>query len=611
MKKIIRLLICGTIVLLSGSVLFAQSGIGMGNGTAIVPTTPNPTTPRCSYCGIRLYTNTQPWDHKTNCPYYRQNPSTVGPTSVTVISPSSSSSSVSGIVAGALVGALGNALADILSDSGSSSSVTKAQKHAMDSEIPYNSLGEMRTLTPGYHKVNFQWEDRAVIVYKAEGKKARPVFKDWPTRKDEATISGPEAASAGFAILDDHKSGYLHVFDCSQVPEGQYAKDISNHWATAKFPNGNDDFKHTFFAIAKYREGVKPYSEQKFIKNKKQFYKDIVWGLVDMTGKEILPCQYDSIALVNDNCAILKQGGKWGKVDGSMKIVLPFEYSWLGFGDKNIDGSILTKFGHADGRWKVGLLSDATTKILIPENYDALITVGDKNNFIDNGNGTKSRIWIVKTGGKFGLVTTENEIKILPVCDSMEMPAFTKDRWALLSRITSDIRNTLLVKANGKWGIADFYGETVIPLTYSSREAVGKAIEDLPKNSFKYYFYSKYPPEAKGVISSESVERAQTAFFLDKMMGGGDRVYEFVLSSYNADNQCFTIINKACPISEFQLYVPIGEAIAFKNNFDAMKKDALTSAKPCIFMDGFSLSEFTFTSPDGKTYHYSNPYFKE
>lgn len=71
------------------------------------------------------------------------------------------------------------------------------------------------------------------------------------------------------------------------------------------------------------------------------------------------------------------------------------------------------------------------------------------------------------------------------------------------------------------------------------------------------------------------------------MRGSGDQIYEFLLSSYNADNQCFTIINKACPIGEFQLFVPVGEAIAVKNDFDAMKKDALTSAKPCIYIDSF------------------------
>ena len=104
-------------MLLSGATLFAKSGIGMGNGTTIVTTAPNPTILRCSYCGIRLYSNTQPWNHKNNCPYYRQNPSGNGATSVTVLSPSSSTS-VSGIVAGALVGALGNALVDMLKDSG-------------------------------------------------------------------------------------------------------------------------------------------------------------------------------------------------------------------------------------------------------------------------------------------------------------------------------------------------------------------------------------------------------------------------------------------------------------------------------------------------------------
>jgi hypothetical protein len=188
------------------------------------------------------------------------------------------------------------------------------------------------------------------------------------------------------------------------------------------------------------------------------------------------------------------------------------------------------------------------------------------------------------------------------------------------------------VKVGGKWGLVNYDGTPILPIIYGNLPSLAKAVDDLPKNSFRYYYSVKYLPEAKAkwetkgeyestseyqnrikdkdkqfAFFSNGVEKAKTAFLLDKMMGTKDEPYDFVLSRYDADTQCFAIIDKACALSEFQLYVPRDEAISFKNNFAAMKDAALSSAKPFIYQDTFSLAEFTFDSPDGKSYHYTHP----
>ena len=82
---------------------------------------------------------------------------------------------------------------------------------------------------------------------------------------------------------------------------------------------------------------------------------------------------------------------------------------------------------------------------------------------------------------------------------------------------------------------------------------------------------------------------------------------EFYISRYDILTHCFIICNKACPGGEFQLPVTMDEAIAFKKDFDTMKVKALDTAKYIVSDDLLSISEFTFTSPDGKMYEYRNP----
>jgi len=57
--------------------------------------------------------------------------------------------------------------------------------------------------------------------------------------------------------------------------------------------------------------------------------------------------------------------------------------------------------------------------------------------------------------------------------------------------------------------------------------------------------------------------------------------------------------------------VPISEAPAFKVAFDEIKTAATKTAKFFILDDFIALGTVTFTMPDGKTYTYTHPRYKD
>lgn len=89
----------------------AQNEIGMGAGTPIGRTTPNPTQEkkRCSHCGIIMGNVTYAWQHETWCPYYKSQSSSVRKT-LTV----SQDKAIATVTASTVGSVLGNALSNWL-----------------------------------------------------------------------------------------------------------------------------------------------------------------------------------------------------------------------------------------------------------------------------------------------------------------------------------------------------------------------------------------------------------------------------------------------------------------------------------------------------------------
>ena len=74
-------------------------------------------------------------------------------------------------------------------------------------------------------------------------------------------------------------------------------------------------------------------------------------GVIDKTGKEIIPCLYEKISPLGKDGFSVVSNNKMGYFDKSGKQTIPFEYSALAIGEEGF-------FGMSEGRW---------VKIDIPE----------------------------------------------------------------------------------------------------------------------------------------------------------------------------------------------------------------------------------------------------
>ena len=86
------------------------------------------------------------------------------------------------------------------------------------------------------------------------------------------------------------------------------------------------------------------------------------WGLIDRTGRELLPCAYDEIEIFpKENCAAVREGSKWGLVDAEGKILAKPEWEEV---QPLVNGFIPVK---KDGKWGY---ADASGKLVIPCTWD-------------------------------------------------------------------------------------------------------------------------------------------------------------------------------------------------------------------------------------------------
>lgn len=199
------------------------------------------------------------------------------------------------------------------------------------------------------------------------------------------------------------------------------------------------------------RDAARPYYSALFDKNGVKMskeYRTMYWyddvaivgnwsfyGLIDSTGKEILPVEYGSI-IASDSKSLFafRKNQEWGLMDKQGTIVLSFEIDEIG---PIFNNKFVARVGN-----KYGVIDLKTGKEILPFIYDLIEMEGNTNN-----------IRIIIHDKKWGLIDSDCEF-ILPLeCEHIEFNKF------------NDAMN--LAKRNGKYGIFDDWGRwIVLPILY-------------------------------------------------------------------------------------------------------------------------------------------------
>lgn len=192
------------------------------------------------------------------------------------------------------------------------------------------------------------------------------------------------------------------------------------------------------------------------------------WGLIDRTGRELLPCAYDEIEVFpKEECVAVRKGSGWGLVDAQGKLLV--EPVWEAV-QQFVNGFIPVK---KDGKWGY---TDASGKLVIPCTWDdvwrfsaagtAVVTKetgeGRKRGYIDkSGRDITAPEWdgaqtpsaeglgAVRRGNGWALVDKNGKVLGEP-------------QWEMQWRLLRPDLGFLPVCRGGKWGLIALDGTVLV-----------------------------------------------------------------------------------------------------------------------------------------------------
>ena len=209
-------------------------------------------------------------------------------------------------------------------------------------------------------------------------------------------------------------------------------------------------------------------------KNVLKVQKNDKFGLIDLTGNEVIPIEYDEITVIRgiENSFKVKKDDKYGIVDGDGKTVIQAQYADIDvLGKDNKSGFIIK---NTDGKY--GIVDYSNAQILEAK-YDSIEKVYGNDMYVVNLNGkqkvvNKSGNDVLTTGfdsikqilanqenavifvksNKFGVMNTSGEVVIESQYDSLEETKV----------------GTFIASKDGKYGIININKEEKLPFEYTS-----------------------------------------------------------------------------------------------------------------------------------------------
>ncbi|WP_028978579.1 WG repeat-containing protein [Sporocytophaga myxococcoides] len=227
------------------------------------------------------------------------------------------------------------------------------------------------------------------------------------------------------------------------------------------------------------------------------------WGLFSELGKILLQAEYDSIYALDEDLLVIKKGGKYGLASITGKEVLPLNYEEIGeLGDGYIPVKSGGKWGYSNRLGKV-YIAPAFEEAYAFKNRKAVVKSGGlygiidfAGKFIQKPQYAKVRrnfsydYFAIAPKDKFYLYTSqlvkmlETGFDSVSVVDSVSFTRAYKDGKVSFFNVPSKsqsfpgefeeagelYRGFFKVKQNGKWGIIDTKGKSIVPTKFDSVE---------------------------------------------------------------------------------------------------------------------------------------------
>ncbi len=203
-----------------------------------------------------------------------------------------------------------------------------------------------------------------------------------------------------------------------------------------------------------------------------------MWGFIDQTGNEVIPFGYDieyGSGSFHEGIAVVKKGDKWGYIDKTGKVILPIEYDWAydfseGFG-------LVRKWYQSTPQYS---FIDATGKIVLTLNYKLVESFSDGLAQASKEMGKDAKYgYIDKTGKEvipfeYDYTTPFNEGLAMvgkiggksQIIDKKGNVVATLDTLYWTSSKFIEGLMVVVTTDNWKYGVIDTEGSVIVPLEY-------------------------------------------------------------------------------------------------------------------------------------------------
>ena len=261
---------------------------------------------------------------------------------------------------------------------------------------------------------------------------------------------------------------------------------------------------------------------ENFDKNNNLWYEENVlkveqngkYGLIDLSGKELLPCEYDSITAVTGikNSIKTEKGGKYGLVTAEGNKILDSEYSDIQkYGETYKDGYII-----ANAEKKYGVI-DYMGKELLANEYEKVESIYGKEQFVVVDTNKQK---LVNKQGDVALESGYDTIKQITSqgivfeknskCGAMKTSGET-----IIENIYDDLKETedgiYIAKRGEQYGIINDQNETKVDFIYTkiiyNKTADIYTAEDSEYNTSVISGDGTFEVKVKGILSEVNDEK--------------------------------------------------------------------------------------------------------
>ena len=337
--------------------------------------------------------------------------------------------------------------------------------------------------------------------------------------------------SSGETILEAANKEIIQIPNKAKAVFITTETNYSDGTSTTKVVNENNQEIFTGYesvsTLQNYDENNTLWIEENLLK----VQKDGKYGLINLDGKEVLPCEYDSIETLKGikNSIIIKKEKSSGLVNSKGEIVVPVEYKTISAVNEDYKNGYIvenaeSKFGiiNSDGKNVLEIKYEKIENIIDNNKYIVKIDGtwevisedgktyldGKVSNVTDMNNGNV----IIIENGKYGVISLGEEQKIPAEYDNL-VYAFD---------------NKYIAQKGGKYGVISINNETLIDFKYSEI-LHNKSTEYLKaKNENDTYDYI-----SKTLVTKFTLSDANETFIKDKYISvnvkGETKYYDYQL----------------------------------------------------------------------------------